>query len=581
MYAVLSADGVADRAGDAQTPTAQTIRVPSTRAFLRPALSTQPRVCCTPRRVVSAIPSYRRHDVTLACAAITLALGALVLVGWAFDIGVLKSLSPAFITMKANTAVGLMSIAMSILAVRIGYHGASRLFASLAAVIALLTLSEYLSRWNAGIDELLFPDPGGAGGRFPPGRLAPITAVSFLLLSCAVWAAGVPGPLGSRVSQAATLIASMIALQAMLGYAFGITYNFGSAFYTQIALHTAALLVVLCIGILALRPHEGLVAIFLAHTQGGEIARRLIATAIFMPPLVNYLQILGQRAGLFDADFGVLLRVVGNVVLFSAIVWHSASALHRSDLARLDSEAALRMLNTELEQRVEQRTQELSRANSELEAFSYSVSHDLRAPLRAVAGFTQALEEECGGSLSEQGKEYLARTHVAALRMGKLIDGLLDLARLGHAAMHVERVDISSMAREILRELHQHEPERGVECVVAEGIFANADAQLIRVVLDNLLRNAWKFTGGVQKPRIELGQNPAGAYYVKDNGTGFDMAYTARLFGAFRRLHSDSEFPGTGVGLATVKRVVRLHNGEVRAEAAPGRGATFFFTLEG
>ncbi len=530
--------------------------------------------------VVTALPSCRRHDVTVACAATTLALGALVLVGWAFDIGMLKSLAPAFITMKANTAVGLMAMAMAILALRTGYRGASRVFASLAALIALLTLFEYLFAWNAGIDELLFPDPGGAGGRFPPGRLAPITAVSFLLLSCALWGAGVPGPLGARVSQAATLIAFVIAFQAMLGYAFGVTYNFGAAFYTQIALHTAAMLVVLCIGILALRPQEGLVAIFLAQSQGGEIARRLIATAIFVPPLVNYLQMLGQRAGLFDADFGVLLRVVGNVVLFSAIVWHSASALHRSDLSRLDSEAALRSLNADLEQRVEKRTQELSLVNRELEAFSYSVSHDLRAPLRAVAGFSQALEEECGGSLSEQGQEYLARTRAAAERMARLIDGLLDLARLGRAGMRVERVDISSMAPAILHELQQHEPERGVECVVAEGVFANADAQLIRVVLDNLLRNAWKFTARAKEPRIELGQDLSGAYFVKDNGTGFDMAYAAKLFGVFQRLHSDSEFPGTGVGLATVQRVVRLHNGQVRAEAAPGRGATFSFTLE-
>ncbi len=400
------------------------------------------------------------------------------------------------------------------------------------------------------------------------------------MLFCALWAAGVPGPLGARVSQAATLIAFVIAFQAMAGYAFGITYNFGSAYYTQIALHTAAMLVLLCIGILALRPNEQLVAIFLAQSQGGEIARRLIATAIFMPPLVNYLLMFGQRAGLFDADFGVLLRVVGNVVFFSAIVWHSASALHRSDLLRLDTEAALRSLNAELEQRVEQRTKELSLVNGELEAFSYSVSHDLRAPLRTVAGFTQALDEECGGSLSKEGKEHLARTRAAAERMTRLIDGLLDLARLGRAAMHVERVDISSMARAILHELQQHEPERGVECVVAEGVFANADAQLIRVVLDNLLRNAWKFTARAKEPRIELGQEPTGAYFVKDNGTGFDMAYAAKLFGVFQRLHSDSEFPGTGVGLATVQRVVRLHNGQVRAEATPGRGATFSFTLE-
>jgi signal transduction histidine kinase len=239
-------------------------------------------------------------------------------------------------------------------------------------------------------------------------------------------------------------------------------------------------------------------------------------------------------------------------------------------------------LNEELEERVRRRTAELQASNKELEAFNYSVSHDLRAPLRAIDGFSQALIEDYSDLLDDGGREDLRRVKAAANRMGELIDSLLGLSRLTRVEMDVRDVDLSRVASDVAAELRRHDPDRDVEVSVQPGMVEKADPTLVRSVLENLLGNAWKFTAGASAARIEFGAATADdetVYFVKDNGAGFDMAYADKLFGAFQRLHDQSEFPGTGVGLATVARVVHRHGGRVWADGRPGEGATFYFTL--
>ncbi|MFH0953735.1 MAG: PAS domain-containing protein [Verrucomicrobiota bacterium] len=295
-------------------------------------------------------------------------------------------------------------------------------------------------------------------------------------------------------------------------------------------------------------------------------------------------------------DQGALVRDAAGKPLFLQGVMYDITELKTA-------ENELRKLSKELEQRVKDRTAQLEAANKELDAFSYSVSHDLRAPLRAIDGFSHAVLEACSSKLDEEHAQNLRRVRAAAQKMSRLIEDLLSLARLTQQAMRRAPVDLSRVARSIADELKQREPGRNVDFVIADGVTAEGDADLLEIVMQNLLENAWKFTSKKGQAKIEFGclsisdfrlqiadvkNHPLQSaisnltsqiYFVRDDGVGFDPAYAGKLFGTFQRLHSEAEFPGTGIGLATVERIIHRHGGRTWAEGEVGKGATFYFTL--
>lgn len=346
--------------------------------------------------------------------------------------------------------------------------------------------------------------------------------------------------------------------------------------------------------LLAVQPVDCILLDLLMPGIGGEEACRRIKGAPTMrdTPIIMLtaledrdVMIRGLSAGADDyiaksSDFEVLrARIFAQM---RRKQFEDENRLIREELLRKELEAAEARTAREVAEARAALVEELERKNNELEAFSYSVSHDLRAPLRSIDGFSQALVEDYAEALNPQGQDYLRRVRNAAQRMGELIDDLLQLSQVGRAPLRRDLVDLSTVAQSVAGALRRADPDRQVDIRIADGLTADGDPGLLRALLENLLGNAWKFTATTEAARIELAAEQDAdtiVYTVRDNGVGFDMAFADRLFVPFQRLHTVAEFPGTGIGLATVQRIVGRHGGRVWAEAEIGKGAAFFWTL--
>jgi signal transduction histidine kinase/PAS domain-containing protein len=331
--------------------------------------------------------------------------------------------------------------------------------------------------------------------------------------------------------------------------------------------------------------------------EAAATSHRVVIEDIASDPRMAAYREIADRFGLAACTSTPIIAGTGEVLGTFAVYWkerhgpsseetraiQQAAYLAGICLEREASEREIHKLNEELEARVAARTSELQAVNRELEAFSYSVSHDLRAPLRAIDGFASILAQGQAETLDEASRKLLDRIVNAAQRMGRLIDDMLAVAMLTRSPLHFQTVDLSATANAIADELTHSEPERRVKFIVQDGLADVADPNLIRVVLENLIGNAWKFTRKQSEALIEFGvlqTERERAYFVRDNGVGFDMVYADKLFGPFQRLHRPEDFPGSGIGLATVQRLVHRHRGRVWAESRPGQGATFYFTLD-
>lgn len=276
------------------------------------------------------------------------------------------------------------------------------------------------------------------------------------------------------------------------------------------------------------------------------------------------------------------LFVVGSAVVLYVAARSYERRGRDAVAALIESRNEVRRVNADLERRVVERTRQLEAANRELEAFAYAVSHDLRAPLRSMSGFSQILQENAPPGLDEKSRHYLQRIHDASMRMSGLIEDLLNLSRIGRSELTARAINLSQIASEAAAAIRERHPTREVQLEIAPGMEVNADPRLLRIALENLLSNAWKYSSRTPQARVAVGtqagdQGPV--FFVRDNGVGFDMKYADKLFVPFQRLHPESEFPGSGIGLVTVQRIVARHGGRIWADAKPDEGATFYFTI--
>lgn len=510
-------------------------------------------------------------------------IATLALLGWILNIDLLKRIIPGIVAMNPLTAVSFLLTGIAFIYCQ-GTHQRwiGQASCGLVVSLAVIKLAEYALGVEEGIDNWLFhaqleADQLGAISN----RMAVNTAFCFGLIGGALWLSQRPSPRTQRVATYLALVNLFIPLLSILGYIYVVDVFYAVLAYVPMALHTALSFVLLSLALLFGSPNKGIMADITSAQAGGILARRVLPLIFTIPIFLGVLILLGQWQKLYGLDFGLALFTVGIILLFLIAIWRIIKTLNHFDQAREKAEIALREANHELATQADR----LKISNQELESFSYSVSHDLRAPLRAIGGYAQLLEEDYNSLLDEEGKKMLEAICRNSSKMGQLIDDLLRFSRVGKMGMRPVKLNMTEMAQNTFNELTlagDHPVSVDIESMpVVQG-----DYSLVAMLYQNLLSNAIKYSSKEPHPHIRVGAETSTSegemtFFVQDNGAGFDMRHYDKLFGVFHRLHKQSDFEGTGVGLAIAQKAVLAHGGRIWAEGTIGEGATFYFTLNG
>lgn len=509
-------------------------------------------------------PQRVRRQVRSFAVAATAVAGALSAVLFASQLhATLRRLSGA-VDFKLAAAVGLGCLCAAswlVASSARGRRAAGGVLAALAALLGVVALLAHLADLDpatglGGSTALLL---AGLGGGIALG-----VATSRRLRT---------------ISDVLVLSAAAICLLALISRLFGARSQYPPAAYEPMLTSTAIIGLALSIAAVLQRPERGLGQLLNSSASGGVLARRLIPVLIAAPIVIARLTWLGVDAGVFDAALAAALSVVASVVILVVVLVGTGRVVDRLEAVRHGNEAQIR----QMVQDISRHSEEVQRSNRELEAFSYSMSHDLRAPVRHLAGFAELLSNHAGERLDAKGKNYLKIIAESACNAGQLIDELLEFSRIGRSALHARDLDLAELVRDSWNGLVMERRGRDIELVVGALPAVHADATLTGLIFANLLSNAVKYTAPRDHAIVEVTARRDGddvLVDVRDNGTGFDMKYADKLFGVFQRLHGD-EFPGTGIGLANVKRIVERHGGRVWADGKLDGGARFGFSLPG
>lgn len=564
--------------------------------------------------------SYRwaqSKKIGLACASLVILISVLVLVGWQFSIPELTKIFPNYISMKANTAIGLFLFGIVQMVIVFFNNEAVKakvlisICTSLAFLLATLTLLQYASGWNLGIDEFMYVDTEGIGRTYPPGRLAPITAVSFVLLSLGVFFEFLSREKFFRFSQAMFFIVAILSFQAVVSYALGVQTSFGIASHTRMALHTGIALIGLSIGFLSLGANHGFVKIVFSRTDSGATARRLIFASLFVPPVVNFFEIWGRNAGFYESDFGVLLRVLGSMIFFVIMVLISteknylveddreqailavltkekeSSRLQAEQEASIEREVSQIRLRAEL---IEARQRAEKAANAKAE-FLARMSHEIRTPLNGMLGISDLLGTT---ELDAKQLRYVETLQSSGSLLLAIINDILDFSKIEADKVELEKVsfNLKIIAQNQMDLLSPQMTEKGLKSTfyVDPQIPFQVSGDPVRVgqILINFMGNAIKFTSqGSIDIRLDSfkTEKPGKAgvkFSVQDSGIGISKSTLAKLFQPFSQADSSTsrKFGGTGLGLSICQSLVTLMGGQIGVESEEGMGSTFWFSVE-
>jgi signal transduction histidine kinase len=524
--------------------------------------------------------------VAPAIAPTATVVGVSVLAGWILRLPGIHQIHPVFGTMGPHTALGFTLAGASLWllnpAGRFGPRArAGQTCAAMVLLLSLVTLAATQFAWTLPLDPGILPDAVAA---LVPLVMPTPSALAFLSIGLALLLLNADDR-RIRASEPFAFAAALIALLALIAFGYDFLLTAAPGPRRALAFHSVFLFQALAVGVLMSRPNRGLMRLATGRTVTGVMVRRLLPAAVGLPIVLGALVVVGQRAAFYPSSLSLSYYTVSIVVVFSALIVHTALLVDRADTQRREAKDRLRALNTELERRVAERTAELETVNKELEAFSYSVSHDLRAPLRHITGFAEMLMNRAGPALDDQGRGYVRTIANAAGRLARLIDDLLAFSRMSRAALHRRRVDLNTLVLEARNELLAHATTNGraIDWHIAPLPEVEGDPAMLHQVVVNLLSNALKYTSPRAVARIQVGtvsdKTNDIVLFVQDNGVGFDMKYLDKLFGVFQRLHRADEFEGTGIGLANIKRIITRHGGRVWAEGQVDRGATFYVAL--
>lgn len=524
------------------------------------------------KAIVPRQSNIHQHPLQQWGRYITLSVGVtgiLVLLGWLFNIELFKRPIPGLVAMNPLTAICfvLASVALFLLTLpgKTRQQKKSAIFITcIILVLSTIKLVAIISGVDPHIDSILFHNrlEKDIVGNIS-NRMAPNTALAFFLTAIAFLLLNKQDKKKRMPSQSIALLISMVGMLSFLGYIYRVQAFYGILSYIPMAIHTAVCFLLLALAILFANPKKGLMAEFTGTEAAATTSAILIPAAIIIPQLLGFFRLYSAWEGILSLEFGAALLILCNMMIFLILIWLSLRALNRKDALRKAAE------------------EQLYETNKELEAFTYSVSHDLRAPIRAIQGYTQMLNEDYGTLLDEEGKRIIDVVKYNTTKMGRLIDDLLAFSHLGRKELQKTKIDMTLLTAGVLAEIDKstsHHPK----ILTADLHSVKGDYTLLHQVMFNLISNAVKYSSKKTDAVVQIASEEKEheiIFSVKDNGAGFDMKYANKLFGVFQRLHEQNEFEGTGIGLAIIYRIITKHGGRVWAEGKMEEGASFYFSL--